>query len=92
MEKLPKRTEVTKFWVTPLETYESAISGVTGITLGLLCSPIEGCTARPSRHNESTITSLGEQQAEGDPRQGPHGKAPKENRSHQVLGYSAGDL
>ncbi|CAG8153591.1 unnamed protein product [Penicillium nalgiovense] len=40
----------------------------------LLCSPIEGCTARPSRHNESTIPSLGEQQAEGDPRYTTNGR------------------
>ncbi|KGO37828.1 hypothetical protein PEX1_040440 [Penicillium expansum] len=33
----------------------------------LLRSPIDGCTARPSRHNESTIPSLDEQQAKNDP-------------------------
>lgn len=34
----------------------------------LLRSPIDGCTARPSRHNESTISSLNERQAKDDPR------------------------
>ncbi|KAJ5169644.1 uncharacterized protein N7500_002427 [Penicillium coprophilum] len=33
----------------------------------LLRSPIEGCTARPSRHNEATIPLIGEQ-ANDDPR------------------------
>lgn len=33
----------------------------------LLRSPIEGCTARTSCHNESTIPSLDEQQAKDDP-------------------------
>ncbi|KAF4768511.1 hypothetical protein N7455_012310 [Penicillium solitum] len=33
----------------------------------LLRSPVDGCTAKPSRHNESTIPSLGEPQAKGDP-------------------------
>ncbi|KAJ5961774.1 hypothetical protein N7501_006715 [Penicillium viridicatum] len=40
----------------------------------LLRSPIDGCTARPSRHNESTIPSLGEQQAKGDPHYTTNGR------------------
>lgn len=52
----------------------------------LLCSPIEGCTARPSRHNESTITSLGEQQAEGDPRYTTNGRLISLQRSNPKLG------
>ncbi|KAJ5206129.1 hypothetical protein N7491_003252 [Penicillium cf. griseofulvum] len=40
----------------------------------LLRSPIEGCTARPSRHNEATISSLGEQQAKDDPRYTTNGR------------------
>ncbi|KXG53028.1 uncharacterized protein PGRI_000780 [Penicillium griseofulvum] len=33
----------------------------------LLRSPIDGCTARSSRHNKATISSLGEQQAKDEP-------------------------
>lgn len=40
----------------------------------LLRSPIDGCTARPSRHNESTMPSLGEQQAKGDSRYTTNGR------------------
>ncbi|KAJ5522181.1 hypothetical protein N7527_006296 [Penicillium freii] len=40
----------------------------------LLRSPIDGCTARPSRHNESTIPSLGEQQTKGDPHYTTNGR------------------
>lgn len=40
----------------------------------LLRLPIDGCTARPSRHNESTIPSLGEQPAKGGPRYTTNGK------------------
>ncbi|KAJ5374804.1 hypothetical protein N7517_006810 [Penicillium concentricum] len=39
----------------------------------LLRSPIEGCTARPSRHNEATVPSLGEQ-AKDDPRYTTNGR------------------
>jgi hypothetical protein len=54
----------------------------------LLRSPIDGCTARPSRHNESTIPSLGEQQAKGDPRYTTNGRLVDliSNRSNPKLG------
>ncbi|KAI2730432.1 hypothetical protein CBS147332_2284 [Penicillium roqueforti] len=40
----------------------------------LLQSPAEGCTARPGRHKESTISSLGEQQAKDGVRYTTNGR------------------
>ncbi|KAJ5972085.1 uncharacterized protein N7479_002003 [Penicillium vulpinum] len=39
----------------------------------LLRLPIDGCTAKPSRHNQSTVPSFGEQ-AKGDPHYTTHGR------------------
>ncbi|CAI7568354.1 unnamed protein product [Penicillium glandicola] len=53
----------------------------------LLRSPIDGCTAKPKRHDESTIPSL-EQQAKDDPRYTPNGRLmdPIPQRSNPKLG------
>ncbi|CAG8906415.1 unnamed protein product [Penicillium egyptiacum] len=53
--------------------------------LGLLRSPIEGCTARPSRHNESAIPSLGEQ-AKDNPRYTTNDRRLISQRSNPKLG------
>ncbi|KAJ5504137.1 hypothetical protein N7463_007011 [Penicillium fimorum] len=54
----------------------------------LLRSPIEGCTARPSRHNEAVISSPDEQQAKDDPRYTTNGRLvdPISQRSNPKLG------
>lgn len=54
----------------------------------LLRSPVDGCTAKPSRHNESTIPSLGEPQAKGDPFYTTNGRLVDliSNRSNPKLG------
>ncbi|KAJ5823409.1 hypothetical protein N7447_005749 [Penicillium robsamsonii] len=54
----------------------------------LLRSPIEGCTTRPSRHNEIALPSPDEQQAKDDPRYTTNGRLmdPISQRSNPKLG------